>query len=121
MATVKSNVNEVTGEEFRRCECGCGVIVNPKCRFAIGHDAKLLSNLLREFDGGNAEAGEDLISARLEERSRTGQPSREERSQVEATGRPGSGESGAGSGQGEEGREVEDPERSRREPAPLVR
>ena len=50
-------VKEAT--DLPRCECGCGVIV--KSKFAQGHDSKLKSSLLRAFNGGTAEAGDELV------------------------------------------------------------
>lgn len=50
-------VKEAT--DLPRCECGCGVIV--KSKFAQGHDSKLKSSLLRAFNGGEAEAGDELV------------------------------------------------------------
>lgn len=50
-------VKEAT--DLPRCECGCGVIV--KSKFAQGHDSKLKSSLLKDWDGGTAEAGDELV------------------------------------------------------------
>ncbi len=50
-------VKEAT--DLPRCECGCGVMV--KSKFAQGHDAKLKSSLLKDWDGGTAEAGDELV------------------------------------------------------------
>lgn len=48
-------------QEFKRCECGCGQIVNPKRRFVPGHDARLKSALLKRFDGGDEGAAIELM------------------------------------------------------------
>lgn len=53
--------NQTTTEatDLKRCECGCGVVVNN--HFAVGHDAKHKGALLRAFDGGSSEAGDELV------------------------------------------------------------
>jgi hypothetical protein len=52
---------EATEQEFKRCECGCSQIVNPKRHFVSGHDARLKSQLLRRFDGGDESAAVELM------------------------------------------------------------
>lgn len=47
--------------EFKRCECGCAVIVNPKRHFAPGHDQRHKGVLLRKFDEGDTAAAAELI------------------------------------------------------------
>lgn len=46
--------------ELRPCGCGCGTMV-PRS-FAVGHDARHKGALLRAFDAGDAEAGEELLA-----------------------------------------------------------
>lgn len=48
-------------QEFKRCACGCGVIVNKKRSFKPGHDAKLKGRLLLHFDMGQGAAGDELV------------------------------------------------------------
>jgi hypothetical protein len=52
---------EAAEQEFKRCACGCSLIVNPKRRFAPGHDARLKSQLLKRFDGGDESAAVELM------------------------------------------------------------
>lgn len=47
--------------EFKRCECGCSLIVNPKRHFAPGHDQRHKGVLLRKFDEGDTAAAAELI------------------------------------------------------------
>lgn len=47
--------------EFKRCACGCGVIVNPKSTFVPGHDMKLRSKLLAHWDAGQGAMAEELV------------------------------------------------------------
>lgn len=53
------NTTTKEATDLKRCECGCGVVVNK--RFAMGHDAKHKGALLRAFDGGDSEAGDELV------------------------------------------------------------
>jgi|GEM_PF-6876111 len=57
MAKRKTTTKEAT--DLKRCECGCGVVVTK--RFAMGHDQRHKGALLRAFDGGNSEAGDELV------------------------------------------------------------
>lgn len=51
----------VEEQEFKRCACGCGQIVNKKRSFAQGHDAKHRSNLLKFWDAGQGAMAEELV------------------------------------------------------------
>jgi hypothetical protein len=53
--------DEPTEQEFKRCACGCSLIVNPKRHFAPGHDQRHKGNLLRRFDGGDESAAVELM------------------------------------------------------------
>lgn len=46
--------------EFKCCECGCSLIVNPKRHFAPGHDQRHKGVLLRRFDEGDTAAAVEL-------------------------------------------------------------
>ena len=59
MTTAKSATTTKDAVELKRCACGCNAVV--KNQFAQGHDAKLKSQLLTEFDRGSEDAGEDLV------------------------------------------------------------
>lgn len=59
MSSIKTTERDET--EFKRCECGCGTIVNPKRRFLPGHDQRYKGVLLCKFDGGDAAAAAELI------------------------------------------------------------
>jgi hypothetical protein len=52
---------EPAEQEFKRCECGCSLIVNPKRHFAPGHDQRFKGILLRRFDGGDESAAVELM------------------------------------------------------------
>ena len=60
MTTAKSTKTTKDAVELKRCACGCGVVV--KNQFAQGHDSRLKSRLLRAFDAGSEDAGEDLVT-----------------------------------------------------------
>ena len=59
MTTAKTAKTTKDAVELKRCACGCNAVV--KNQFAQGHDAKLKSRLLRAFDRGSKDAGEDLV------------------------------------------------------------
>jgi ribose 1,5-bisphosphokinase PhnN len=52
---------EATEQEFKRCACGCSLIVNPKRHFAPGHDQRYKGVLLRRFDRGDESAAVELM------------------------------------------------------------
>jgi hypothetical protein len=60
MSSTKATTTPKDETEFKRCECGCGVIVNPKRHFAPGHDQRHKGVLLRKFDGGDTAAAVEL-------------------------------------------------------------
>ena len=54
---------KVEAVEPRLCACEqCGQVVGPKSLFRPGHDMKRKSALLKAFDAGEVEAGEELLA-----------------------------------------------------------
>jgi hypothetical protein len=61
MASKTQKATKDEAGELPRCQCGCGTIRNPKSMFVIGHDAKLKSRLLAQWDAGQGADAEELV------------------------------------------------------------
>jgi hypothetical protein len=59
--TTKPQKAKDEAAELPRCQCGCGVVRNPKRMFVMGHDAKLKSRLLAQWDAGQGADAEELV------------------------------------------------------------